>query len=282
MAKAVRMGKDSVRNCLEFLTEARMISKIPKPGTTSDFMILDKSQWNLEALGVTLPKVNPTQGQPYLRSGGDPTQGQVPDPTQGHEVDPYKKIQETDPFIEQKQDSNPKSDLSAKKKEELTLTCQFGDFWNVTVRKDGRKKAEVQFRKALKKIKFEDLMKIWKKANIEFARKARDGEKQFIPHPATWLFNERWNDEGFSEALEPDFQEYTDANGYIITKNGYREPGCTVEFNGNPPNRPFNRGSLEKRSAENPVKYQAGHSPMESILEKAMAARAAKHDQSQG
>lgn len=83
-------------------------------------------------------------------------------------------------------------------------------------------------------------------------------------------------------SAEPPFQEYTDANGYIITANGYREPGSTIEYNGRPPAIPVDQGSLEKRAAGNPVKYEAGISPMQRILEKAEALRAKKNDQRQG
>lgn len=77
------------------------------------------------------------------------------------------------------------------KKDMLTL---FAEFWSAYPRKESKKKAELSF---LKISPSPDLFaKIM--AGLDRAKKSQQWTKDggaFIPHPTTWLNQERWNDE---------------------------------------------------------------------------------------
>jgi hypothetical protein len=69
----------------------------------------------------------------------------------------------------------------------------FAEFWAAYPRKVGRAAAEKAWPKAIKKLDPERLIKaaaywagLWEQCRTE---------KQFIPHPATWLNGQRWDDE---------------------------------------------------------------------------------------
>lgn len=70
----------------------------------------------------------------------------------------------------------------------------FEEFWSVAVRKIEKRTARREFAKALKEIDFEELMRLWKKANHYWGKLPKK-EQQFIPHPRTWLHQARWEDE---------------------------------------------------------------------------------------
>jgi len=67
----------------------------------------------------------------------------------------------------------------------------FDKFWSIYPRRVGKRAAQLKFRKACERASISDIMKGLKKAVIRF----RDTEPQFIPHPATWLHQDRWLDE---------------------------------------------------------------------------------------
>lgn len=74
----------------------------------------------------------------------------------------------------------------------------FDEFWAVWVpgRKDKRKRAEAAWSKAIKTTD----PKIIIDAAKRFAQANRDTEKRFVPMAATWLNDERWNDESAQPA----------------------------------------------------------------------------------
>lgn len=69
----------------------------------------------------------------------------------------------------------------------------FDTFWREYPRKTGKGDARKKFAKALTKTSFENIMAaLWKvKASAQWQKD--DG--QFVPYPATWLNQERWDDE---------------------------------------------------------------------------------------
>jgi len=73
----------------------------------------------------------------------------------------------------------------------VTETLPFEDFWKMYPRKVGKGHARLAFKKACEK---EDPIKILV-ALREFVQVMEGKEKQFIPHPTTWLNGERWDDE---------------------------------------------------------------------------------------
>ena len=73
----------------------------------------------------------------------------------------------------------------------VRATLPFNDFWNLYPRKVGKGHARLAFKKACEK---EDPIKILL-AVKEFAEVIEGKEKQFIPHPTTWLNGERCDDD---------------------------------------------------------------------------------------
>lgn len=65
------------------------------------------------------------------------------------------------------------------------------DFWPECPRKIGKGAARKAFEKACKHTPAEQIIEGMK----NFARECAGKETQFIPHPATWLNQERWDDE---------------------------------------------------------------------------------------
>jgi hypothetical protein len=76
----------------------------------------------------------------------------------------------------------------------------FDEFWQLWPRREGKANAVKSWQKAVRKI-----------SELELVEKARAyvtsptvPAKQFVPHAATWLNGERWNDEIVTETYNPD------------------------------------------------------------------------------
>jgi hypothetical protein len=69
----------------------------------------------------------------------------------------------------------------------------FDIFWKAYPRKTGKGDARKKFAKALTKTSFENIMAALGKVKASAQWKKDDG--QFVPYPATWLNQERWDDE---------------------------------------------------------------------------------------
>jgi hypothetical protein len=78
----------------------------------------------------------------------------------------------------------------------------FDQFWELYPRKDGKGKAREKFKIALSKATPEELMRSVRKYS-QLCSELKPEERQFIPHPATWLHQERWEDERLKEVEEP-------------------------------------------------------------------------------
>ena len=68
----------------------------------------------------------------------------------------------------------------------------FDQLWEEYPRKVGKAQAKKAFKTASKKINFYDLLPKY----MAYVLTLEGKEAQFIPHLATWLNGERWNDEG--------------------------------------------------------------------------------------
>ncbi|MEN3145714.1 hypothetical protein ABCW43_00205 [Neorhizobium sp. IRAMC:178] len=68
---------------------------------------------------------------------------------------------------------------------------QFETFWRTYPRRIGKGAARSKFERALKITSFEEIMAGIRRQLAYYASR----EQQFIPHPATWLNQERWSDE---------------------------------------------------------------------------------------
>lgn len=73
----------------------------------------------------------------------------------------------------------------------------FESFWKTVPNKDGKKPAQVAFKKAIKKISLEDLI-IAYKANVQVC----ESQNRFKKNPSTWLNQECWNDESIQSAIK--------------------------------------------------------------------------------
>lgn len=72
----------------------------------------------------------------------------------------------------------------------VTQTLPFDDFWSIYPRKVSKGHARLAFKKACAKVGAEIIIDAVKKFSIAVEGK----EKQYIPHPTTWLNGERWDD----------------------------------------------------------------------------------------
>jgi DNA-binding transcriptional regulator YhcF (GntR family) len=75
-----------------------------------------------------------------------------------------------------------------KNKQENKTDDRFSEFWTSYPRKEGKKKAETSFRRLTEKQKDEAIR------DIKGGRYSKT-ETRFVPHAATYLNQERWNDE---------------------------------------------------------------------------------------
>ena len=76
---------------------------------------------------------------------------------------------------------------------ELTVMydCDFDDFWSVYPRKIAKNTARRAYDSAMKKATADEVLS----AVQIFSANSRSTEKQYIPHPSTWLNGERWLDD---------------------------------------------------------------------------------------
>lgn len=74
----------------------------------------------------------------------------------------------------------------------------FDDFWQLWPRREGKANAVKAWQKATKKISESEIVE---KARA-YVTSPTVPEKQFVPHAATWLNGERWNDE--PDPVKPD------------------------------------------------------------------------------
>lgn len=68
---------------------------------------------------------------------------------------------------------------------------QFEQFWRTYPRRIGKGAARKSFEKAMKLATFEEIMAGLQRQLAYYASR----EQQFIPHPTTWLNQERWADD---------------------------------------------------------------------------------------
>lgn len=73
----------------------------------------------------------------------------------------------------------------------VSETPTFDQFWQIYPRKIAKGHARLAFARALKKTDADTIMQ----AASKFAESVEYKEKQYIPHPTTWLNGERWEDD---------------------------------------------------------------------------------------
>lgn len=70
----------------------------------------------------------------------------------------------------------------------------FDSFWAVAVNKVSKDRARDALDRAIRYVSPDMVLDAWKAANAEWAKKPLD-QREFIPHPHTWLNEKRWTDE---------------------------------------------------------------------------------------
>ena len=70
------------------------------------------------------------------------------------------------------------------------INYEFESFWKIYPRKIGKGLARKAYEKALKKNGVEKI----NSAAVVFAENSKSKDPKFIPHPSTWLNQERWDD----------------------------------------------------------------------------------------
>ena len=86
-----------------------------------------------------------------------------------------------------------KDTLAHQKVSGVVEETPFDIFWRAYPRKTGKGDARKKFAKALTKTSFENIMAALGKVKASAQWQKDDG--QFVPYPATWLNQERWDDE---------------------------------------------------------------------------------------
>lgn len=81
---------------------------------------------------------------------------------------------------------------------------EFDEFWMLWPRKEGKANAIKAYEKALKKISEPELLTKVR----DYALSPNRPDVKFVPHAATWLNGERWNDETVSVAKPVDPNEW--------------------------------------------------------------------------
>ena len=89
--------------------------------------------------------------------------------------------------------SKSKNTLAHPEVSGVVIEDPFDTFWREYPRKVGKGDARKKFAKALTKTSFDNLMAALQRVKAS-AQWTKDGG-QFVPHPATWLNQERWDDE---------------------------------------------------------------------------------------
>lgn len=89
--------------------------------------------------------------------------------------------------------TNKNKEIISKKEEEKEIEKLFDQFWSAYPNKKGKGKARAKFMKVLKTVEFDDIMAGLEKYKLEI--KAKNTEKSYIKHPATWLNGWHWDDE---------------------------------------------------------------------------------------
>lgn len=119
----------------------------------------------------------------YDRTKWYSLQGQIELPSWANGID-----QKGEPIPDSKPDG--KQDISSS--DDDGVNYYFDQLWEEYPRKVGKAQAKKAFKTASKKINFYDLLPKFEAYVLTLEGK----EAQFIPHLATWLNGERWNDEG--------------------------------------------------------------------------------------
>lgn len=168
MATACRMHPDTVWSALKELERRKMVLRENRPGRTTLIRLTKPSDWNLQPTGLEGRPLKPGDGN----GGVTPTPQNRVAPTglEGHEGNPLNVSKESNPLSE--------SDGEAQ------------EIYDAYPRKAARPVALRAIKKALKLIKAPRLLELTR----QFGAATKHCDQNYIPHPATWFNQERYND----------------------------------------------------------------------------------------
>ena len=149
-----------------------------RPGKQTEYVLLDLEKYTYNMLPQTEPQ---TELKTELQT--EPT------------TELKTELQTEPPFIYS--NTNIQSNKKQNKTKQINLSDSetgFDVFWEHYPRHEGKAKARESFIKALRKgVKLDELVAAIEK-HKQSAQWQKDGG-QYIPHPATWLNQQRWEDE---------------------------------------------------------------------------------------
>ncbi len=76
----------------------------------------------------------------------------------------------------------------------------FAEFWNAYPRRKDRNRAQKAYAQALKRGDAQTIFEGLRKQRNDMLMRIAQGESKYVPHPTTWLNNDRWNDEADVQA----------------------------------------------------------------------------------
>jgi hypothetical protein len=82
-------------------------------------------------------------------------------------------------------------EVKKERSKEYIYTPEFLEFWTLYPRKEAKGNAYKAYNQSIKKVTHKEIIGALKKSLPVMAQK----EKEYIPHPATWLNQRRWEDE---------------------------------------------------------------------------------------
>lgn len=172
-----------------------------RPGKQTEYVLLDLERYTYKLLPQT-------ELQNELKT----------EPTTEPHTEPTAEPQTEPPFIYSNNNiqSNKKTN-ETKQKTLSDLESGFDIFWKHYPRHEGKAKARESFLKAIKKGAVLDVLVDAIEKHKQSAQWQKDGG-QFIPHPATWLNQQRWEDEmlpaGTNQPARQPYRKNDVAGGY--------------------------------------------------------------------
>ena len=127
------------------------------------------------------------------RKGGRPKNPAKPSESQINPAKPSESLKDKDKDKDKDNDKERIDTLTLKGSGISPGESPFDAFWMAYPRKTGKGDARNKFAKALTKTTFATIMTALERVKGS-AQWQRDGG-QYIPHPATWLNQERWDDD---------------------------------------------------------------------------------------
>lgn len=181
VAHALGMNKDTVAKAINDLIESGHMRRIEKRAESGRF-----AGWDYEVLSGYFP-VSEEFGSGDLAGSGKPASGKPASGNSGRIRRLYSK--KTKEITSLSQEDHAQTSGSSERE---SRSDRFDEFWDVYPRKVGKKKARAKFAAAVKAAG--DAQRVIDGAK-RLATDPNLPERQFVPHPTTWLERGGWDDE---------------------------------------------------------------------------------------